>query len=124
LSVTDEIENRSGRSVELYSYALVSRHGMPQSQGYHSLHNRLLGSSGSAGLQELKSLDAGGSKSFRTIGGWIAFTDKYWAAILIPNLQTSYEAKFTSTKTETQTVIQADYLASALSIPSGGKRSS
>src|SRR4029077_7753264 len=37
-SLKDEVVNRGAEPVTLYPYALVSRHGTPQTQGYYILH--------------------------------------------------------------------------------------
>jgi YidC/Oxa1 family membrane protein insertase len=101
-TVAEEVENKTGAPVTLHPYALISRHGMPKVEGFYILHEGLIGVFGTAGLQEIAYADVlkdGGSKTFKqTGGGWLGFTDKYWAAALVPDQKTPYEAKLSGTK--------------------------
>ena len=100
-TVSDEVENKSDKEVSLYPYALISRHGMPKVDGYYILHEGPIGVMGSAGLQEIGYADVlkeGSTKTFKQTGGWLGFTDKYWAAALIPNQTVPYEAHFSGAK--------------------------
>ena len=71
-----------------YPYALISRHGMPKVEGFYILHEGPIGVVGDAGLQEMSYADATEGRrvarpSSRPAAG-SAFTDKYWAAALVP----------------------------------------
>ena len=35
-----------------------------------------------------------GAQKFKERGGWLGITDKYWAAVLVPDQQQSYDANF------------------------------
>ncbi len=122
-TVTDEVDNKSGSEVTLYPYALISRHGMPHVQGYYILHEGLIGIMGDAGLKEITYADVlkdGGSKSFKDKGGgWIGMTDKYWAAALIPDQQTPFEASLSGSKRNGREFFQTDYTLPALTVASG-----
>src|SRR5262249_33891639 len=48
-TVKDEVANNSGNPVTLFPYALISRHGTPQVQGYYILHEGLIGVMGDQG---------------------------------------------------------------------------
>ncbi len=79
---------------------------------------------GDAGLQELAYSDLlkeGGTKSFKQTGGWLGITDKYWAAALIPDQKTPYQATFSGTKGAKERY-QADFLLNTgVSVPPGGR---
>jgi len=125
-TVTDEVENKTANPISLFPYALISRHGMPKVEGFYILHEGLIGVLGEAGLQELTYSDVlkdGGSKTFKQTGGWLGITDKYWAAALIPDQKTPYEAKLGGSKLQGRDFFQTDYLASATPIAPGGKLS-
>ena len=126
-TVTDEVENKSAGDVTLYPYALISRHGMPKTEGFYILHEGLIGVLGDKGLQELgysEVLKENGSKTFKqTTGGWLGITDKYWAAALIPDHKAVYDAKLGGSKVGSKEFFQTDYLQAAVSIPSGSKNS-
>ena len=51
-TVKDEVANKGAAPVTLYPYALISRHGTPQTLGYYILHEGLIGVLGDQGLQE------------------------------------------------------------------------
>src|SRR6185312_10687568 len=42
-TIKDEVTNKSANPVTLYPYALISRHGTPQTLGYYILHEGLIG---------------------------------------------------------------------------------
>jgi YidC/Oxa1 family membrane protein insertase len=122
-TVTDEVENKTGAAVVLHPYFLLSRHGTPKTQGFYILHEGPIGVLGDAGLQELNYADLlkeGGTRSFKQTGGWLGLTDKYWAAALIPDQKTPYDARFSGAKGPKDTY-QADFLLAGISIPAGGR---
>ena len=49
-SVTDSVENTSGRAVTLAPYALVARHGLPKTANYSVLHEGFVGVIGDGGV--------------------------------------------------------------------------
>jgi len=121
LTVTDTVENRSGAEVSLYPYALISRHGLPHTQGFYILHEGPIGVMGEEGLKELHYADLlkeGGNKTFKNTGGWIGITDKYWAAALIPDQKVAYTASFRGIK-GSKDRFQTDLLLSALPLAPG-----
>ncbi|HXF55781.1 MAG TPA: membrane protein insertase YidC [Hyphomicrobiaceae bacterium] len=130
--VTDEVENTTGSELTLFPYARVYRYGTPAVQGLFILHEGLIGVLGAAGLQELTYSgvreEPGGVRTFEnTTGGWLGFTDKYWAAVLIPNQSEPYRARMSSERsnaTSGDESYQADYLIPAgVVIPAGSRRS-
>jgi YidC/Oxa1 family membrane protein insertase len=129
--ITDEVENSTGTDVTLYPYARIYRYGRPLVQGLFILHEGLIGVLGATGLQELTYSgvqdEAGGARTFEnTTGGWLGFTDKYWAAVLIPNQTEAYRGRLSGerrTATNGEESYQADYLIPAgVTIPAGAKR--
>jgi YidC/Oxa1 family membrane protein insertase len=125
LTLTDTVENRTGAEVALYPYALISRHGLPHTQGFYILHEGPIGVMGEEGLKELHYADLlkdGGSKTFKATGGWIGITDKYWAAALIPEQQVAYTATFRGIK-GSKDRFQTDLLLSGIQVPAGSSAS-
>ena len=125
-TVTQEVENKSAKPVTLSPYALISRHGHPEVAGLYILHEGLLGVMGSDGLQEIKYKDALDKKAvtFKDTSGWLGFTDKYWAAALIPDQSQPYEAHFTANAVNAHEYFQTDYMLSPVTITPGAKQSS
>ena len=125
-TISQEVENKSTSPVTLFPYALLSRHGRPDVQSFYILHEGLIGILGEDGLQEIDYEDAVDDKvtSFKDIkGGWLGITDKYWAAVVVPDQQTTYQGRFSGNVVNGQERFQTDYLASAVQIPAGGKGS-
>ncbi len=122
LTVTDSVENRTGAEVTLSPYALISRHGLPHTQGFYILHEGPIGVMGEEGLKELHYADLlkdGGTKTFKNAGGWIGITDKYWAAALIPDQTAGYTATFRGIKGPKDR-FQTDLLLNAIPLAPGG----
>jgi YidC/Oxa1 family membrane protein insertase len=121
--VDQTVENGSGKPVTLHPYALISRHGMPDTLGYYILHEGLIGVLGEAGLQEVDYDDLldDGVVNYSATGGWLGITDKYWAATLIPDQNEPYSARMTAQpRGEDDGNFQADYLLPGREIAPGG----
>lgn len=100
--IVDEFENKTDAPVTLTPYARVSRYGTPHVQGYWILHEGFVGVLGERGLEELTYADAlkadGPTNVNDAVGGWLGFTDKYWAATLIPTQTDTYDANMSTVK--------------------------
>jgi YidC/Oxa1 family membrane protein insertase len=127
-TITDMVENTSPAEVTLYPYARIQRVGMPTIQANYLLHEGPLGFVGDAGLQELAYADMikdGGGKTIdKANSGWLGFTDKYWAAALIPTPGEVYKANFSGQKKvgAAKESFQTDYLLGAQAIAPGQKK--
>ncbi|ADP69761.1 membrane protein insertase, YidC/Oxa1 family [Rhodomicrobium vannielii ATCC 17100] len=98
-TITDTVENKTGKPVTLRPRAEVARLYEPTNLfGYSVLHEGLIGLFKDAGLKELTyssaiknfdpAADNGKGVSKEIIsdkGGWLGFTDQYWAAVLVPD---------------------------------------
>jgi YidC/Oxa1 family membrane protein insertase len=101
-SIVDEVENKGTAPVSLRWYGQVARLYEPTTTGYTVLHEGLIGLLGKTGLKELtyadavKNFDPSTGQVKETVsdtGGWIGFTDQYWAAVLIPDQGKRYNAR-------------------------------
>ena len=136
-TVKDEVENKAATPIVVQPYGKIFRLGTPKTQGFAVLHEGLIGvlsSDTSVGLQEINYADltkeaanrekekktAIGEKSFAaTKGGWLGFTDKYWAAVLIPPQTATYDAHLTGYKAvpgAQEEGFQSDYLLEAVTV--------
>lgn len=123
-SVSQSVENRSEQPVTLFPYALISRHGTPKTEGFFVLHEGLIGVLGDSGLQEIDYDDLRDDKvrRYEGTGGWLGFTDKYWAATLIPDQNARFQARMTAeTRGDGDAVYQTDYLLDGQEIAPGGR---
>ncbi|MEJ8570903.1 membrane protein insertase YidC [Microbaculum marinum] len=120
-TVADAVENAGDASATLYPYGLVSRHGEPSTAGFFILHEGLIGVLGDEGLVEIDYDDLAddGPQTFPVTGGWLGITDKYWAAVLVPDQETPYEGRFISGVANGKPTYQADFLRDAVTIAPG-----
>ncbi len=82
----------------LFPYALISRHGTPPVLGYYILHEGLIGMMGDQGEQTetYKKMDDKKSESWDATNAWLGFTDKYFAAALLPDTDAKVKARFSA----------------------------
>jgi YidC/Oxa1 family membrane protein insertase len=124
-SLRDDVVNKGTAGVTLYPYALISRHGTPPTLGYYILFEGLIGMLDDK-LQEVKYADIEKEKvkEFKNArNGWLGFTDKYWAAALVPDTAARFDAKFTAGTIGTLKTYQTDYLLDARTIAPGASAS-
>jgi YidC/Oxa1 family membrane protein insertase len=111
-TIKDEVQNKSGSPVTLFPYGLISRHGTPKVLGSYILHEGLAGVLGNEGLQEetYKKIEDKKSESWDVTDAWLGFTDKYWAAALLPDTNGEVHARFSAGEAGGQKTYQTDYL--------------
>src|SRR3546814_14463597 len=104
-TVTQKVENKTDKPVTLFPYGLISRHGLPHTDGLYILHEGPLGvfrdKAGDSGtLKDFSYKDIVSDKAveFSSIGGWLGFTDNYWLAALIPGDQQDVKARIRQTQ--------------------------
>jgi YidC/Oxa1 family membrane protein insertase len=97
-SIKDEVDNKGAQPVTLYPYALISRHGTPPTLGYYILHEGLIGVlDGHLEEHTYKNIEEKKVIPFQNVTGWLGFTDKYWAATLLPDPEAKLnKAEFSS----------------------------
>ncbi|MGD0633454.1 MAG: membrane protein insertase YidC [Beijerinckiaceae bacterium] len=126
LEIGDTVENKGATPAVLFPYSLILRQGLPQTSGYSVLHEGYVGVVGDSGVQDmtyagiLKETNA--TKTLKGTGGWVGFTDKYWATALIPDQKQTFDGSFTARGTA-EKIFQADTLGEALTIPANGSAS-
>ena len=120
-TVKDEVTNKSDKSVALYPFALISRHGTPHTLGYYILHEGLIGKFGDTGSKEITYKDIDDKKlyNFDATNAWLGITDKYWAAVLLPQTDAHVLANFKADTVGTIKRYQTDYLLDARTIAPG-----
>jgi YidC/Oxa1 family membrane protein insertase len=120
-NVEDQVANKTDQPVQLYPYALISRHGTPATLGYYILHEGLIGVMGDQGLQEITYSKAEEKKTipFNVTNAWLGITDKYWAATLLPDPKTPIQARFTFGTQGAVKTYQTDYLGPLQTVAPG-----
>ena len=122
-TVDDEVKNSGTEPVALYPYASVRRHETPEIQGFFILHEGLIGVV-DEGLEEItydNALEEAEPAQFKSDSGWLGISDKYWAAVVIPEQGKAFNARFIGLKTNGRDLFQTDYaMAAPLTIAPGG----
>ncbi len=120
-TLKDEVTNKGSSPISLFPYALISRHGTPQTAGYYILHEGLIGVLGESGLQEYtyKNIAEKKAVNFDVTNGWLGITDKYWAAVLAPDTTARLKARFSTGTLGTLPTYQTDYLLDAQTVAPG-----
>jgi YidC/Oxa1 family membrane protein insertase len=120
-TLKDEVVNKGAAPVTLYPYALISRHGVPPTLGYYILHEGLIGVFGDKGLQEetYAKMEETKSLNFDVTNAWLGFTDKYWAAALVPDIAAKLRARFSFELSNNIKKFQTDYLLDPQTIAPG-----
>ena len=120
-TLKDEVVNKGAAPVTLYPYALISRHGIPPTLGYYIMHEGLIGVIGDKGLQEqtYAKMEEKKSENFDVVNAWLGFTDKYWAATLLPDISAKVRARFSFELSNNIKKYQTDYLLDPQTIAPG-----
>jgi YidC/Oxa1 family membrane protein insertase len=112
-TVTQTVENKSPAAVALIPYARIQRQDTPLVSGFWVFFEGMLGWVAD-GLQEIHYSDVAEAKEATKIdstGGWLGFTDKYWAATIIPDQSKAVTTSFLHVKSGNRDLYQTDYLA-------------
>ncbi len=121
-SVKQDVTNKTANPISLIPYARLLRQGTPKVDGIYVLFEGLIGVFNGA-LEEIHYKDLKDDKtriSKDATGGWLGFTDKYWAAALIPDQTASLSGTFQHIPGNADSY-QTDYLGkTAITIPAGG----
>jgi YidC/Oxa1 family membrane protein insertase len=121
-TVEDSLENKSDKPVTLYPFGRVSRIGRPPSAGYAALHEGFIGVIGDGGATEINydkiEKEPHAAKTLKGTGGWLGFTDKYWGAVIAPDQNSAFEARFSSIGGSVKTY-QADLVAEQMTVEPG-----
>ncbi len=123
-TISQSVENNTGKPVTLYPQARIIRQGMPKVEGFLVLHEGLVGVLGEEGLQEIKydAILKEVSKDFTAQqSGWMGFTDKYWAAVIIPDQNISYSSRFSGVPGVVKPDFKTEYLLAGIIVPAKGK---
>lgn len=121
-TIKHEIENKTGNPVNLRPYARIQRQELPHVAGWWVFFEGMLGwLNGSLVEVNYSALQDGAPQKFDSTGGWLGFTDKYWATALIADQGIATANTFQHIKQNGRDGFQADYLArDAITAPAGG----
>lgn len=118
-TVRQRVRNPGAAPLAVRPWGLLSRRGEGPDPTSYALYTGPIGViDGTLRDTDVEAsvLREAGSKSYRTTGGWIGLTDKYWLGALIPDQKVPVEARFAYAGGEQ---FQTDYLAPAVAVPAG-----
>jgi YidC/Oxa1 family membrane protein insertase len=124
-TLKDEVQNKGSAAATLFPYALISRHGTPKVQGYYILHEGFIGVMGDQGeqAQTYKNMEEKKEMHWDVTNAWLGFTDKYWAAALLPDIDAKVHARYSSGEADGQKTYQTDYLLEPQTVAPGATTS-
>jgi len=106
LTVRASVQNAGNEPLTLFPSGAIYRYGVPEIENFFIQHEGLIGVLGENGFTEIDysgaASDGGGKTVREASGGWLGFTDKYWASALIPDQSRTFNATLDSlTPTDT-----------------------
>jgi YidC/Oxa1 family membrane protein insertase len=113
-TVTQRVDNTTGKPLTLYPYGLISRSETPETLGFFILHEGLLGVfDGQLKEVDYDDLQESGKIEQNSKGGWLGITDKYWLVALIPDQKEQLATAFRHTLDGKTDKYQVDYRGAA-----------
>ncbi len=120
LTVRRTVRNDGTEPVTLYPYGLVSRWDTPPTLGFFILHEGPLGVlDGTLHELDYDDLKGGPAQEFKSRGGWLGITDKYWLVALVPPQQQEIVASFRYVPLNGRDRYQVDFRGPALAVAPG-----
>ncbi len=124
IRISQRVQNNSGKEVTLYPYGLIAQRGIPADiMNAWVLHEGPIAYIGEELIEvDYKDFKKKPTQSYNASEGWIALTEKYFAASLIPQygVESKYRFNFTpDAVSEDRGLYQIDYLSAAVVIPAG-----
>lgn len=100
-TITQRVMNKGAKSVDLSPYGLIYRRNKPVGESIFISHEGLVGVFNDE-LIETTYADLADERLEKHTGkkGWLALTDKYWAAALIPDARHKFNATFIGSAAE------------------------
>ena len=121
-TIKQSVANRSATEINLLPYARVQRQDTPIVAGYWVFFEGLLGvHNGSLDENKYDALKkAPDPVSVEGTGGWLGFTDKYWATVLIADKAAKVSNSYKYVALPNRDAYQADYVSNTpLTIAAG-----
>lgn len=122
-SVKQDVQNKTQGPISLFPYSRIQRQGTPKVDGIYVLFEGLIGVL-QGKLHEVHYSDLKDDKKTQqndSTGGWLGFTDKYWATAMIPDQAADLVATFQHVTQNGADNYQSDYRGkTAITVPAGG----
>ena len=122
-AVSQTVQNNSQTALNLLPYSRIQRQDTPKIAGYWVFYEGMLGVFDGK-LHESKYANAKDSTEpdkLDSTGGWLGFTDQYWAAAIIPDQARKVTGTFQHQSANGRDIYQTDYIATEpLTVAAGG----
>lgn len=119
-TITEKVTNSTAQDVTLMPFALISRHGTPQTKGVSVLHEGPLGVlDGQLKEFNYKKLKEKPLQTLESTGGWLGVTDMYWLSAFVPPQDEKLTARFLHSTVGTQERYQTDMQLPGASLKPG-----
>ena len=122
-TVKDSVANKGSEPASVHPYALILRRGKPEVAGYAVLHEGFVGVIGDGSVQEITypsiEKETQKTRELKGVGGWLGFTDKYWASAIIPAQDANIDARFSASGAAQPEDYQTDFLADSRVVAPG-----
>ncbi len=123
-TIVDTVINRGAMPVKLAPYGAVQRDGLANPRGASGVHEGRISvlSDGDKNILKVRKYQKWRKDTPFTgesTGGWVGITDKYWAALLIPDQKQGIDARFNVTTQGGVDIYQATYTGKPRAIPVG-----
>jgi YidC/Oxa1 family membrane protein insertase len=126
-TVKQSVTNSGTATIDLFPFARTQRQDTPKTAGFWVFYEGGLGVQ-NRGLEEhtYAALKKSPNKpvTITGTGGWLGFTDKYWATVLLPDQKAQVDSSYKYDIQSGRDIYQNDYkVVSPLTIPVGGSAS-
>jgi YidC/Oxa1 family membrane protein insertase len=122
-TIRDSVSNKGSEPASVHPYGLILRRGKPDVSGYAVLHEGFVGVVGDSSVQEITypaiEKETQKTRSLKGAGGWLGFTDKYWASAVIPDQSANIDARFSAAGAAQPEDYQTDFLGEAKTVAPG-----
>ena len=119
-TIKQKVINNTDKNISISPVAKISRTDTPKTQGFFILHEGPIGIIDGI-LEELDYKDLKkniGPIEYKSKGGWMGITDKYWLATLIPDQNSNIVARYQFYTKNNKEKYQVDYKGGIIEIPS------
>ncbi len=124
-TITQSVDNATTGDVALFPYSRVVRVGTPHVQNFFIQHEGPLGILGGNWVgKKYSDMVNQPASDVNSTGGWLGFTDKYWATAVIPEPSSTIISRMSWRKSGTLDVYDMSYVeGTPVVIPAGGQGS-
>jgi len=127
-TIKDSVANKGAEAASVHPYSLILRRGKPDVAGYAVLHEGFVGVIGDSSVQEITypniEKEAQKTRELKGVGGWLGFTDKYWASAIIPDQAANIDARFSASGAAQPEDYQTDFVGDARVVAPGASSDS